>query len=181
MGSEINRRTMHKVFFPWNEEEETNWLQQMALQGWHLEKVSFLTYRFIRGEPGDFVYRYDFRPMKNRKELEEYTGIFEDAGWQYVAFFSSWHYFRKEKTGTACDEIFSDNLSKLEKYRRLQLTMLIVSNTALVSPIYILRNVNQHPITWVIFGLLIALDSFLLYVILRTTKLIRSLKKSLKE
>ena len=179
--SERNIRTVHKVFFAWNEEAEASWLQQMSLQGWHLEEVSIFTYRFARGKPGDFVYRFDFRPMKNRKELEEYVGLFEDAGWQYVASLSSWHYFRKEKTGDGCDKIFSDNRSKLEKYRRLQLTMFVTSNAALISPIYLLRIVNNQPIILLLFGLLIALDVLLLYGILRITKLIRSLRKDLKE
>ena len=181
MMSERNVKTVRKVFFAWNEEAEARWLQQMALQGWHLEEVFIFTYRFVRGKPGDFVYRFDFRPMKNRKELEEYVGLFEDAGWQYVASLSSWHYFRREKTGEGCDEIFSDNRSKLEKYRRLQLTMLVTSNAALISPIYLLRIVNNQPIILLLFGLLIALDVLLLYGILRITKLIRSLRKDLKE
>jgi len=181
MGSENQTKTLHKVFFPWNEEEEADWLQHMSAQGWHLEKVSFFKYRFIRGKTADFVYRFDFRPMKNKKELGEYTNLFEDAGWQYVSSFSSWHYFRKEKTEGGYSEIFSDNQSKLEKYRRLLLALLVVSNSAIFSPIYILRSINQHPIIWVLFGLLLGLDALLLYMIIRTTKLIRLLKKSPKE
>lgn len=181
MMSEKNIITVHKVFFAWNEDKEASWLQLMALRGWYLEEVSFFTYRFVRRKPGDVVYRFDFRPMKNRKELEEYTGLFEDAGWQYVASLSSWHYFRREKTGAGCDEIFSDNRSKLEKYRRLQLTMLVTSNAALISPIYLLRVVNHQPIIWVLLGILILIDVLLLYEILRITKLIHSLKKNLKE
>jgi len=179
--SERNVKTVRKVFFAWNEEAEARWLQQMALQGWHLEEVFIFTYRFVRGKPGDFVYRFDFRPMKNRKELEEYVGLFEDAGWQYVASLSSWHYFRREKTGEGCDEIFSDNRSKLEKYRRLQLTMLVTSNAALISPLYLLVIANHQPIIWILFAFMMSLDIILLYAILRITKLIRSLKKDLKE
>lgn len=38
------RKTIHRVFWEWDFEKEERWLNEMAMNGWALEKAYFATY-----------------------------------------------------------------------------------------------------------------------------------------
>ena len=40
------RKTIHRVFWEWDFEKEERWLNEMAMNGWALEKAYFATYIF---------------------------------------------------------------------------------------------------------------------------------------
>jgi hypothetical protein len=107
-----------KWFWPWQDDAEEVWLRKMSQQGWHLMHVIVGYYTFQAGPPADYVYRLDYQtPAK--KEAANYLQLFQDAGWEHVAAFGNWYYFRK--LGRQGDEpqIFTDNESKIAKYNRL--------------------------------------------------------------
>jgi hypothetical protein len=109
-------------FWPWQDENEEAWLESMAETGWHLAAVQlFGKYTFRQGEPGHVAYRLDYMPTRNRTELEGYLQVFQDAGWNYVGEMSNWRYWRKAVQPGETAEIFTDNESKIRKYRRLLL------------------------------------------------------------
>lgn len=116
-----------KWFWAWQDDREEEWLHQMALQGWHLVKSVFPTvYEFERGEPRDVYYRLDYKDS-TRKDNESYRLIFTDAGWEHCGAMSGWQYFRKESEDGSIPEIFTDNASKIKKYQRIQLLLLIIT------------------------------------------------------
>lgn len=45
------RKTIHRVFWEWDFEKEERWLNEMAMNGWALEKAYFATYIFAPCEP----------------------------------------------------------------------------------------------------------------------------------
>lgn len=106
-------------FFPWQDQEEEEWLEEQSKSGLHLIKVNlFGKYSFEVGEPKDYVYRLDFH--SEIKDKNSYLWLFEDAGWEHISGESSWQYFRKPSSSQASTEIFTDNQSKIKKYERLR-------------------------------------------------------------
>lgn len=49
------RKTIHRVFWEWDFEKEERWLNEMAMNGWALEKAYFATYIFAPCEPGEYI------------------------------------------------------------------------------------------------------------------------------
>jgi hypothetical protein len=111
------RITRWRLLFNWQEEKKTEWLQTMASQGWLLEKIRPFHYIFRRGEPADMVYRLDYIRLYGKK-WQEYLALFRDAGWEYVGSFARWKYFRKLTRPGESQEIYSDAVGQIEKYKR---------------------------------------------------------------
>lgn len=119
--------TMRKFhwFWPWNDEKEEEWLREMSGQGWHFKTVEppgF--YVFERGEPIDYVYRLDY--LTGRDDMENYQQLFEDAGWDYLGEMGGWQYFRQEVAQGKLQEIYTDNASKVKKYQRMMVFLIIL-------------------------------------------------------
>lgn len=134
-------KKVFRWFWAWNDEKEEQWLGEMARSGWHLVSFSLSGYTFAHGEPGEWVYRTDFQNASTlpRKDLGEYVGLFRDAGWEHVAEYSGWHYFRTRADGTHSTEIFTDTESRIAKYRPLMaalvffLCILVATNPVLMT------------------------------------------------
>lgn len=111
-------------FWAWDDEKEENWLREMSNKGWHFQRVDFPgNYRFEQGEPKDIVYRLDYLP--DPKDKPDYLQLFLDAGWDYKGQMNGWQYFSKEAVDGQAPEIFSDPESKVKKYTRLMLRLVI--------------------------------------------------------
>ena len=134
-----------KWFWAWQDEAEEAWLGKMSQEGWHLSSFRLPgIYSFTAGGPRDYVYRLDFR-IQPKKDMEDYLQPFRDAGWEYVGEMSSWHYFRKEVRPGEVTEIFTDVESKVKKYKRLLIYLVIFL------PIWsvLVGNVlSSHPYVW---------------------------------
>lgn len=166
-----------KWFWAWEDEKEEKWLEAMSQNGWHLENPGLpCVYHFIKGEPRDYSYRLDFR-TGSFKSLQEYLQICRDAGWEMLGRMSSWYYFRKECQGTEKPEFFSDKDSKVQKYRRLVLFLVIFLPIMINGMLNLSRSENSGFITGVrIFYVFILL--FFSYAIIRLLLRIKKLKKS---
>jgi len=111
--------TKFKWFWVWQDNAEERWLEEMSRQGYHLTSVSLpCMYTFIKSEPVNYIYRLDYRRFSN-KEKQHYLQIFRDAGWEYLGEMSLWQYFRKQEKAGEVNEIFTDDTSKIAKYRRV--------------------------------------------------------------
>jgi hypothetical protein len=116
--------TKWKWFWAWDDEKEERWLREMSQAGWHLALVQFPgRYEFKAGAPRDFVYRLDFN--SRRQDFEHYLQLFRDAGWEHLAEYGSWQYFRIEARPGENPEIFTDNSSKVVKYQRVTLLLVV--------------------------------------------------------
>jgi hypothetical protein len=117
-------RLVRYRFFPlWQEEKQTHWLEEMAHQGWHLEKVILFRYTFLQGTPAEILYRLDFIRLWGTKK-QEYFDLFHDAGWEHVTRMGKRHYFRKPDRPGEAREIYTDPAGQLGKCRRLALLLL---------------------------------------------------------
>ena len=163
-------------FWAWDDEKEEAYLREMALSGWHFKTVTFPGYyTFEKGKPRNDFYRLDF--LSNYKDKDNYLQLFSDAGWSHVGEYGSWQYFRKTAVEGETPEIFTDNDSKVKKYGRVMMFLIIFM------PIYIvlLTRVNEASsifykiITFVLFLLLLLYT----YAIMMLIRRISQLKKKL--
>lgn len=123
MGARDSKRVF-RLFAAWADENEEAWLTGMARQGWHLVELGvFGRYKFERGEPRNEVYRLDFKT--GDRDRDHYLQLFADAGWQHVGAMGGWQYFRKEAETGEAPEIYTDAASKLQKYGRVLLVLVI--------------------------------------------------------
>lgn len=162
--------TKFKWFWAWQDEKEEAWLAEMAQQGFHLEKIELPgQYTFQQGEPGNYVYRLDFQPLRS-KDRDSYLQLFADAGWEHIADLGSWVYFRHAVNGSEIPEIFSDLESKLKKYQRLMAYLIIFLPIMMI----VLPNVSTGErygpffvVLEVLAGILMLLFGFALFNIFR--------------
>ncbi|MGG1519506.1 DUF2812 domain-containing protein [Paenibacillus oryzisoli] len=107
------------VFKWWNAgrcERIERWLEEMELQGWHLDDIDRMgtRFRFKRGEPRKMSYCADFQSRKD----PNYIRICEDAGWRQYYFGSGWYIWGTPYEG-AKPALFTDNDSLIERNNRL--------------------------------------------------------------
>ena len=105
-----------KLFGAHQDEQQESWLRAMAQQGLHLLRVNpFCLWTFRRGEPADIVYRVDF---PNASQDPAFRQLMQDAGWTLAARTVGWHYWRIPAADGKQLELFSDNASKIAKFRQ---------------------------------------------------------------
>lgn len=121
-------KTAVRFYFAWEAEKEERWLEEMARAGWHLTSGG-IVFRFRRGEAAEVRYRLDYR-NEHGEALREYVGLCRDAGWEHVARFGGWLYFRT--ADAAAPELYTDAASLAERYKRLiaLLAVLLVVNVS---------------------------------------------------
>jgi hypothetical protein len=131
-------KKVFKVIWAWEDDREEEWLSEMSRQGWHLYDTAPCVYYFQRGKPLNVTYRLDYK-LTVQKDYQEYLRLFKDAGWELVDVMANWHYFRIQPGNDRRPELYNDNRSKVEKYRRLLWTIL---------PIFL---INLYLPNWKIF------------------------------
>lgn len=155
-----------RFFTIWKEEKEEEWLRSMSKQGWHLYKIVFLFYFFQKGEPVDYVYKFDFKAFERTAE-DEYLTQFDESGWEYVDSLGAWYYFRTKAEGRADVELYSSQEKKIGKYKRVLKLLLILFGPCIWLPVipFATNRIVSYP-GWLqvaIFGFFIPM--FLLYVV----------------
>ncbi|EJP94412.1 DUF2812 domain-containing protein [Bacillus cereus] len=105
-------------------EKEEKWLEEMAWKGYQLKSNAF-GYRFKIAEPEDTKIKIDHRVFNRRSDFINYCTLFEDSGWKHIAgnWWSGTQYFKKVDEESE-DDIFSDQMSRAGKYKRLSKTFL---------------------------------------------------------
>lgn len=166
---------VYKIFLPWQDDREENWLHEMAAQGWQLNKVVFpCTYTFEKSQPANTIYRLDYFD-KSSKEHAEYLQFFVDAGWEFVGQMGGWQYFRKSLPPGESVEIFTDNESKIAKLKRVMGfygTML-----AALVPIFLSTIDGWGSYRMVLFGLYVLLMVLYVLILVKLNERIKRLKQ----
>ena len=100
-------------------DKEEKWLEEMANQGWLLSRKSMF-YDFQKIDPERKIIRIDFIDSKSEKDFVDYCILFEDSGWKHIAGtkMSGTQYFLKVNDDSI-EEIFSDEISRAGRYKRL--------------------------------------------------------------
>lgn len=65
------RKTVHKIYWEWDFKKEELWLNEMAQEGWALERANFCTYTFVRCEPGEYIIRMEMNENKGYRNFVE--------------------------------------------------------------------------------------------------------------
>lgn len=100
------------------------WLESYRQKGYRLAdvKVSTGRHEFVKTEGKDTVpkIRVDYRVFKKQEDFEDYLSLFEDCGWRHIGGTraNGLQYF-EQAAPFASDEIFSDSISKAERYKRI--------------------------------------------------------------
>jgi hypothetical protein len=163
-----------KWFWAWQDEQEESWLHSMSKQGLHLIGAGFAGfYEFEQGTPRNYFYRLDFMP--SQKDMEHYHQIFIDAGWEHIGSLSGWKYFRKEAQPGETPEIFTDPQSKVEKYRRIML-FLIILNPVIFFVIIITRDNIKNWFFGCIFVFYLVLLVLFMTALIKLSQRIKELK-----
>ncbi len=161
-----------RLFWAWEDEREEAWLREMSQQGWHLKKASLL-YTFEKGEPRDYVYRLDY--TSTMKKNDDYYSLFRDAGWEYVGEMNAWQYFRKEALGGEAPEIYTDNESKVQKYRRLMGFLVIFFPILMINILNMSRIASKT--ASVLMGLNIILFGLYIFSMIKLYLRVQALKR----
>lgn len=118
----MNRKTINKLLFIWDWDEEERWINEMAAQGWYFVKYAFpCRYTFEQGEPG--AYQYRLQALNNKlgsKESQDYIAFLRDMDIELVDSYLFWIFLRKPADGKPF-ELFSDVESKIKHMRRFAL------------------------------------------------------------
>lgn len=115
-----------KVFWAWQDQKEATWLRDMSKEGLHLAHVAPFLYTFQKGEKQNYQYEIDYT-INTKKDISHYLEVFTDAGWELAAKMSGYYYFRIATENGSEMGIFSDNTSKIKKYRTTLLVLAAVS------------------------------------------------------
>lgn len=169
-----------KLLFVWQDEKEEAWLREMAQKGWLLKRYILLGYIFEKAEAKDYIYKLDYKSTRNN-DIDEYLAIFQDTGWEHVGQFMGWHYFRTLADECIVPEIYSDNHSKVEKYKGLLRTLsMVLAGTSLLA-IGIVFNPTFNGGFFIGKLRIIYIVSILLfsYAVIRTYNKIKQLKEEL--
>lgn len=71
-----NRKTVWRVYWLWQYEEEEAWLNRMAAEGWALEEVHFFRYVFTRCQPGEYTVRLEMmNGSPEKKKTRSTSGL----------------------------------------------------------------------------------------------------------
>ena len=171
-----------KFFWPWQDQAQEKWLEEQSQSGYHLEKPNTLlgVYTFKTGDPESYAYRLDFQSdLKN--EPKAYIQIFEDAGWEYLGE-SSWQYFRKPYQEDSSHEIFSNNQSKIKKYKRL--VLYLSTFLAILTLLFMIGGGIEGDLAWLShFFTIIFVPTAIFFAvsILKITFRIKMLKAQIKD
>lgn len=174
-------KTCYRLFMAWQEEKETRWLENMSKQGWHLADVKLIQYIFIQGEPKDVIYKLDYKTNRGA-DFDDYVALFQDSGWEYVAKLHHWIYFRADANKMADQDIYTDNQSRIQKYKSLLKILIIACWPSFYFsfvwfPIFGLRRLPHSAALEAAYLVCFCVSIFMVYSIVRIYLVIRKLQK----
>ncbi|MET4560199.1 hypothetical protein ABIA69_001343 [Lysinibacillus parviboronicapiens] len=107
----MKRRT-YRFFMDYEKEEA--WVNDMAAQGWHLQKTYLGYFVFEQGESGQYIYRNEW--INGR--TQDYFDFLQSMNIECVSKFAGWAYYRK-KAVDGPFELFSDAPSKINSLKSM--------------------------------------------------------------
>ena len=168
-------KKVFKIFFAWQDEKEESWLRSMSKKGWALKDYKLLSYTFEKEQPEDYIYKLDYKSTKN-DDLQEYIGLYKDAGWEHVAQYLGWHYFRTKASKECTQDIYSTEESKIQKYQGLLYTLIGLAVAVFLLSLSIFFNTSDYKIISIFKWAYIILMILFLYAITKIVFKIRKLK-----
>ena len=88
------KKVVHKLFWAWQADEEEQWLNKKAQEGWALTDAFAVRYVFESCQPGEYVYKIIFTDgIKGSQERDDFTAFLEENGIEEVGRFHRWAYY----------------------------------------------------------------------------------------
>jgi uncharacterized membrane protein YuzA (DUF378 family) len=116
---EINMKKFVAYRLFWDFRKEECWLNEMAAQGLNFIDMVWARYLFIKGTPGEYIYRIELLPNAlTDPKSQAYIEFMESVGVECMGNWANWVYFRK-KAVEGPFELFSDLDSKIQHYKRI--------------------------------------------------------------
>jgi hypothetical protein len=173
-------KIVKKLYFAWGMDKEKAWLESMAKEGWILKHVSFGKYTFLKDEPKDLVYEFDFNILSKEQEAE-YLSYFSD--WTYIDTIGGWYYFYIERKEDIDISIFNNNESRRKMIQRLLIFLFIVSFPLYYSSFIMIPNLNvEFPSFYYFFRIfLIIIVALHLFATIKIFMIYRKLSKQIRQ
>ncbi|MFJ7952105.1 DUF2812 domain-containing protein [Lysinibacillus sp. NPDC096418] len=170
---------MQKYRFVFNPYDVEKWVNDMAAQGWHLKKFTWLRFSFERGEPGSHIYRHDELEWGTAHE-DEYLEFLESSGIECVDRSGNVMFFRK-RASEGPFELYTDKKTKVNNLsKKITLLACLLLLNLVIGLTGLLRGLPELATEYVTFMMSIC---NLLIVVLFALPLIRiiMLQKHLKK
>ncbi len=147
-------RIQNFTWLLWKEDAFIGFLKSMAAKGWVLcgfKRPNLLMlwqpygYIFRKDEPQELEFRMDFRRDK-KENLGDYIQLCTDTGWHHGCTFKGIHIFYTQEKTTVKADFFSDDESKIAKYKRLQKHLLVTGSLGILTMYYLFFHswLSQH-------------------------------------
>jgi len=156
-------------------EQEEQWVNEMAAQGWHLTKNIISFFVFEQGESGKYIYRNEL-VVGEKKDYKEFL---ESLNIECVSKFGVWAYYRKEAADGEF-ELLSDAKSKIKYFKSISkifITIAILCILVGLFNIYIGLTTSPFVAISISLGLINVFLGLLIFVPIRK---IQRRKKSLE-
>ncbi len=162
----------------YDKDSEEQWINEMAKQGWALEKFFLGYYTFVPCKPGEYIYQIDLLDSWTG-DKQNFFSFMEEVGVEVVAQWYRWVYLRKQASEGRF-ELYTDTESKLRQYRRMLHFFLVGAFIETLCLFVEIKSIIQlqNLISW-IFCLAIALLLFaFLHVAWKCGRKIQQLKNN---
>lgn len=133
-------------------EEEEQWLNDMARNGWHLVGINcLLRYVFEKGTPGEYIYKLDLPDsLEHGMDEQAYCSFLAECGIDVVCKQKQWLYLRKKATDgpfAEKDDLFAklQMTNKAYSYAIRTLSMLLRIFAVMIAIFGIALCVISHP------------------------------------
>ena len=109
---------MIKFRLYFNKDAETEWLNQMAADGWAMKSFCAGFYNFERCEKGAYLYQIDFGD-RFFSVSNDYRELMQDTGIEIVQTWAYWVILRK-RASEGKFELYTDVASSIEHYKKIR-------------------------------------------------------------
>lgn len=169
-------------------EEEEQWLNDMARNGWHLVGINcLLRYVFEKGTPGEYIYKLDLPDnLEHGMDEQAYCSFLAECGIDVVCKQKQWLYLRKKATDgpfAEKDDLFAklQMTNKAYSYAIRTLSMLLRIFAVMIAIFGIALCVVSHPEISALFeGVIMGIgEGAIIAITLIWVPLINSLRKKM--
>ena len=167
------RMTQFKWFWAWQDDKQGDWLEAMSREGLHLQNIkAFGRYVFEVGAPRKYTYRLDFDQTSGKDS--DYFHLIQEAGWERIIEVAGWQYWRKEAYEGKTPELFTDTESKIRKYQRLLVGLLLPPFGIIVVVLGMFKRFpGRHPQWFVI----LVISIFVVWILFSTVTLVNVVQR----
>ena len=167
--------------YTFDKDEEQEWLNEYAQQGWAMVSFFIGMVTFAPCQPGEYIYQIDLLPGKGlmADNYEDYVIFMNEMGVEIVQRWARWVYLRKRAEDGPV-EVYTDTESKLDLYRRIRalfLWGLVIEACCSVTGISTLIRFPEDMFARCLAGLYIVIVALFLRAVLQCTRKIRELER----